>query len=115
MRRCLWPLVATLILLGCSEPDEQTGRCRTSPEVDGQRAASEALAMFILESQARQPAGTSLHELTAGIDADEVDYLGMPQTEPGDPLVYEFRAAGTQSPTFRVLVSADCRTEIHWY
>ena len=109
-------LIAALAasLLACSKPNAELGRCSASPAGEGQRVASEAIKRFIRESQQRQPVGTSLHELTAGIDPNRLEYLGMPEREPGDLLVYEFRAAGSQGPTFSVLVSGDCRSEVNW-
>ena len=113
MRKLVVALILVATLAACSPPSGELGRCRASPEVEGKRVADEAFAAFIRETQ-QQPSGTSMHEVTAGIDPENIEYLGMPPGEPDDLLEYEFRAAGTQSPTFHVLVSDDCRTEVHW-
>ncbi|MBL8537381.1 MAG: hypothetical protein JNM59_08245 [Hyphomonadaceae bacterium] len=114
MSRYAWVVVAASLLSGCSPPSSGLGRCRASPEVEGKRVAEEAFVAFIAQGQ-EQPQGSSMYEVTAGIDPNNLEYLGMPAGEPGDLLMYQFRAAGKPGLTFNVLVSDDCRTEVNWH
>jgi len=113
-------LLVTLIVCAataCTQPAEQSNRCRSMPDTEGRRVAEEALRAFILEHQSSgSPTGPgTLHEVVEGVDPNNLRYLGRPQQEPGDDvLVFEFQNAGRVERTFGVLVSDECATEINW-
>lgn len=79
---------------------------------EGVRAAQDELATFIREAQS-QGRG-SLYEVVEGIDPNNLRFLGRTDTEPGDLMTFDFRAANNNGPTFSVLVEDGCAAEVHW-
>lgn len=79
---------------------------------EGLRAAQEELTTFIREAQ-DQGRG-SLYEVVEGIDPNNLRFLGRTETEPGDLMTFDFRAANNEGPTFSVLVGDGCAAEVHW-
>jgi hypothetical protein len=102
-----------LVAAGCSEPDVATRtQCRDAPMTEGVRAAREELATLIRDAQS-QGRG-SVYEVVEGIDPNNLRFLGRTDTEPGDLMTFDFRAANNIGPTFSVLVGDGCAAEVNW-